>query len=89
MQWWLQTELESRSNKQGQLGQYSQHSTNAQYTMRFLGKQSASGRRQVIITMWDQPSCALVFSIVYQWWAPVPWNVDSRGWRMCQCRWFT
>ena len=86
--------IEGMSGQGGQKGQPGQlrgqvGATNFQFTLRWLGGLAASGRGQILITMWDWPACSEVFCVVYRWWTRVPLNIDAEGWRMCPCRWMS
>ena len=72
----------------GPLGQHGQHFGAAQFSLRWLGRPAESGRRQLLITLFDQETAMLVFAICYKWWSMVSEAVDIRGWRMCSVRWF-
>ena len=70
----------------GQPGQFG-HSGNEQFSVRQMGaKGSRSGSLQYCITCWDWPTLCLVFSVLYRWWAFVPYRISAKGWRMMSLR---
>ena len=87
---WVSQGLEGQGGQQGQPGQQlrgQSGAANFQFVLRWLGGPARSGRRQILITMWDWPTCAEVFAITYRWWTRVPVEVDAQGWRMVPVRW--
>ena len=57
--------------------------------IRVLGRLAASGRGQFLISSPTIEEAHAVMAIVRRWWVSVPVSVDSRGWRLISCRWFT
>lgn len=59
-----------------------------QLVVRFLGREAASGAKQMLCTASDLQTAQFGFQATYGWWTPVPEVMDSRGWRWVHCRWF-
>ena len=57
--------------------------------LRVLGRLAASGRGQYLLTCPTIEEAHAVMGVVRRWWVSVPVSVDSRGWRLISCRWFT
>ena len=85
---WIMREIAGPIGQPGQLGGQA-GAANFQFVLRWLGRPSASGRGQILITMWDWPTCSEVFRVVYRWWTRVPPNISADGWRMVPCRWMS
>ena len=56
--------------------------------VRWLGRPAASRRRQAMFTCQDLDTARAGFLGTWGWWTAVPYNVDSRGWRMVSCHWY-
>ena len=83
----VQTWVVDQMNREG-FGQRQHGQHSVQFTCRYIGQPAASGRRQMVFTMWDYPSAMIIFNVMYRWWSKVPPNVDPRGWRWVSVRWY-
>ena len=77
-----------KKQNESQHGQFAPGMHQVQFSLRWVGAPAASGRKQVLITTWDQISMSSVLTEAWSWWTTVPVNIATDGWRFCPVRWF-